>query len=60
VTVVASAGGFAVCTLVTMVGVTLFALRWMRRVDLPFFTHYGDLISGLLIAAIGAVMWFLE
>lgn len=60
VAVVASAGGFAVCTMVTMLGVTLFALRGMRRVDLPFFTRYGDLISGLFIAAVGAVVWFLE
>jgi hypothetical protein len=60
VAVVTTAGGFAICTLVTMVGVTLFAMRGMQRVDLPFFTRYGDLISGVLISAIGAVVCFLE
>jgi hypothetical protein len=47
------AAGFAICTLVTMVGVSLAAGRGMHRIDLPFFTRYGDLLSGLLIAGIG-------
>jgi len=50
---VAAATGFAVCTLGTMVGVTMAAGRGMRRLELPFFTRYGDLLSGLLIAGIG-------
>jgi len=49
---VAAGLGFAICTLGTMVGVTMAAARGMRSVDLPFFTRYGDLLSGLLIAAI--------
>ena len=52
--------GFASCTIGTMVGITLFASRGMRRLDLPFFTRYGDLISGVLIAVIGFVLMALE
>jgi nickel/cobalt transporter (NicO) family protein len=51
--VVAAAAGFGVCTVLTMMLVTLLATRGMRRLALPFFTRYGDLISGLLIAALG-------
>ena len=57
---VASAVGFAACTIGTMVAVTLIATLGMRRLDLPFFTRYGDLMSGLLIAAIGAVVMVRE
>jgi nickel/cobalt exporter len=57
---VSAALGFAASTIVTMVGVAWSATRGMRRLDLPFFTHYGDLASGLLIAAIGAVIMTLE
>ncbi|MFQ5877936.1 MAG: hypothetical protein ACE5JH_09660 [Acidobacteriota bacterium] len=52
--------GFAVCTVGTMVGVTLFATRGMRHFDLPFFTRYGDLISGVLIAAVGLLVMLEE
>jgi len=50
---IATASGFAVCTLGTMIGVTMAAGHGMRHLDLPFFTRYGDLLSGLLIAGIG-------
>jgi hypothetical protein len=53
VAAVASAAGFAACTIGTMIGVTWAAMHGMRRLDLRFFRRYGDLISGLLIAAIG-------
>ena len=49
----ASAAGFAACTVGTMIAVTWAAMHGMRRLDLHFFTRYGDLVSGLLIAAIG-------
>jgi hypothetical protein len=52
--------GFTVCTVVTMVGVTLFAIHGLRRLELPFFTRYGDLLSGLLIAAIGVLVMVRE
>ena len=58
--VAATAIGFAVCTLATMIGVTLIATRGIRRIELPFFTRYGDLISGLLIAAIGLFVFIQE
>ena len=56
----ASGLGFALCTIGTMVGVTVFAMRGMRRVDLPFFARYGDLISGALVSAIGLLMMLHE
>ena len=49
----ATAVGFAVCTIGTMIGVTMVAIRGMRRFELPLFARYGDLISGLLIAGLG-------
>jgi hypothetical protein len=56
----ASALGFALCTVGTMVGVTVFAARGMRRIDLPFFARYGDLISGALVSGIGLLMMLHE
>ena len=56
----ASAVGFALCTVGTMVGVTVFAARGMRRVDLPFFARFGDLISGAIVSAIGFLMMWHE
>ncbi len=56
----ATATGFAICTLGTMVGVTMVASRGMRRNDLPFFTRYGDLLSGMLIAGTGLFVIVLE
>ena len=58
--IAAAALGFAACTIGTMVGVTLFATRGMRRLDLPFFTRYGDLVSGVLIAGIGVLVMVQE
>ena len=56
----AAALGFALCTIGTMVGVTLVAARGMRRLDLPFFTRYGDLISGALVSAVGLLLMLHE
>ena len=56
----AAALGFAGCTLVTMVAVTFVATRGMRSIDLPFFTRYGDLISGVVIATIGLFVMLQE
>jgi hypothetical protein len=49
----AAAAGFASCTVGTMVAITWLAMRGMRRLRLGFFTRYGDLLSGLIIAALG-------
>ena len=54
--VVAAACGFALCTVATMVVVTWAASRGMRHLDFAFFTRYGDLLSGLVIAALGLVV----
>ena len=56
----ATALGFALCTIGTMVGVTLVATRGMRSLDLPFFTRYGDLISGALVSAVGLLLMLHE
>jgi hypothetical protein len=52
----AAAGGFALCTIATMLVVAIVARRGLERVDLGFFTRYGDLLSGLVIAAIGLIV----
>jgi hypothetical protein len=39
--------------------VTLLAVRGIRRLDLVFFTHYGDLVSGLVMAVIGMCVVFM-
>ena len=52
----AAAAGFALCTIGTMIGVTVVATRGMRRLEGRFFTRFGDLISGLVIAAIGILV----
>ena len=52
--------GFAVCTILTMLAVALSANHGMRRIELPWFARYGDLASGILIAAIGLLVMRLE
>ena len=54
-----AAAGFAVCTVGTMLSVAYLATQGMRRLDLGFFARYGDLVSGLVIAGIGLLL-FLE
>jgi hypothetical protein len=54
--VAAAALAFAACTVLTMLAVVAVAMHGMRRFDLPFFTRYGDLASGLLLAVLGAVL----
>jgi hypothetical protein len=55
-TFLAAAAGFASCTIGTMVAVTWAAGLGMRRVNLTFFTRFGDLLSGLLIAGLGLLV----
>lgn len=58
--ILAAALGFALCTIGTMVGATLFARHGMRRLEFPFLTRYGDLISGAMLAAIGVFLMLFE
>jgi hypothetical protein len=58
--VLAAALGFTLCTIGTMIGTTLFAVHGMRRLDFPFLTRYGDLISGFMLAAIGVFLMCVE
>jgi hypothetical protein len=53
---VAAALAFTLGTIGTMVLVTFVATRGLRRLRLSFFTRFGDLLSGLVIAAIGVVV----
>jgi len=55
-----SAAGFTLCTISTMLAVTILATRGIRGLHLSFFRRYGDLVSGLVIAAIGIVLVFKE
>ena len=52
----AAAAGFAACTIATMLVVTAVARRGLERVAFGFFTHWGDLLSGLVIAAVGVAV----
>jgi threonine/homoserine/homoserine lactone efflux protein len=56
----AAGSGFLACTLLTMVGVAASAAHGMRRLDLPLFSRFGDLASGVLIAAIGLLVMHQE
>lgn len=57
---VAAAGGFAACTIGTAIIATLVAIRGLRRIRLTFFTRYGDLLSGALVAVVGLLIMVLE
>ncbi|HUD72285.1 MAG TPA: hypothetical protein VMQ62_10015 [Dongiaceae bacterium] len=54
--VAAAIAGFSICTVVTMLIVTWIAGQGLARLRLGFFTRYGDLLSGLVIAGIGVLM----
>lgn len=54
--VAASIAGFSICTVTTMLAVTWIAGRGLDRLRLGFFTRYGDLLSGLVIAGLGLVV----
>ncbi len=56
----AAAAGFAACTIGTAAIATLLAIRSLRRLNLTFFTRYGDLLSGALVAAVGVLIMVLE
>ena len=48
--------GFGVVTMLVTVTVTLIGSLSARRIDFPFLSRYGDLIGGILIAAVGIVL----
>jgi nickel/cobalt exporter len=51
------AAGFGATTMLTTLAVTLIASLSARRIDFPFLNRYGDLISGVLIGLVGAVLF---
>jgi hypothetical protein len=44
---------FALATIVTYVAVTGLAMRGLERVSLGPFERYGEVLSGVLVAAVG-------
>jgi nickel/cobalt transporter (NicO) family protein len=50
------AAGFGLVTTATTLAVTLVGCLSARRLDFPFLTRYGDLISGVLIGLVGTVV----
>ena len=58
--VVLVAGGFGTVTMVTTLGVTLLGSISARKIDFPFLTRYGDLITGILIGSTGAFLFVWE
>ena len=50
------AAGFGVVTMLTTLAITLVGVLSARRLDFPFLTRYGDLISGGLIGLVGTVV----
>jgi len=48
--------GFGLATTATTLAVTLVGFLSARRLDFPFLTRYGDLISGVLIGLVGTAV----
>jgi ABC-type nickel/cobalt efflux system permease component RcnA len=51
------AAGFGAVTMGTTLTITLIAFLSVRRIDFPLLNRYGDLISGVLIGLVGAVLF---
>jgi len=50
------ATGFGLVTMATTLTITLVGFLSHRRLDFPFITRYGDLISGVLIGLVGTAV----
>lgn len=50
--------GFAVGVLGALISATVLVSRGIMRLDHPIFEHYGDLLTGLGVALMGAVLFF--
>ena len=50
------AASFGAVTLITTVGITLFAVLGTRNLDFPLLSRYGDLASGILIGLVGTLL----
>ena len=51
---------FALTSVVVLVAASLLGYQGMKRINLPFLNRYGEVISGLLIAALGLIMLILH
>jgi len=54
------AAGFGASTMLTTLAITLAGSLSARKIDFPFLTRYGDLISGSLIGLVGAFLFVRE
>jgi ABC-type nickel/cobalt efflux system permease component RcnA len=54
------AAGFGAATMLTTLLVTLVGSLSARRLDFPFLTRYGDLLSGILIGLVGSSLCLSE
>ena len=54
------AAGFGLVTMATTLVITLFGFMSAKRIEFPFLTRYGDLISGILIAVVGIFLFGYE
>ena len=54
------AAGFGVSTMLTTLAITLAGSLSARKIDFPFLTRYGDLVSGLVIGLVGAFLFVRE
>jgi hypothetical protein len=59
-TVVLTALAYGASTLLMMVGLTVFGVSGGRRIEMPFLHRYGEIVTGLGIAAVGAVFLIIE
>jgi nickel/cobalt exporter len=51
---------FAVGVLVSLIGATLLFTRGLVKIDHPLFEHYGDVLTGLGVAIMGVLLFFLS
>jgi cytochrome c biogenesis protein CcdA len=49
---------FAAGVVAALVGATLLVSRGLIKLDHPIFEHHGDVITGLAVAAMGAIFYF--
>ncbi|MEW5806230.1 MAG: hypothetical protein AB1756_02605 [Acidobacteriota bacterium] len=51
---------YSVSTFLMMMGLTVLGLKWAMKIEMKFFSKYGEILSGILITFMGIVFLFLE
>jgi hypothetical protein len=57
--VAATMGAFALGVLFALGGATLLVARGIMKLDHPLFEHHGDVLTGLAVALMGALLFFI-